>query len=350
MKNIGLVSLSLILSVLIGLSLAGSGSQPAENGGNKKLVIGFSLDTLKEARWIKDRDIFVAKAEELGAEVLVNSANSNDAAQLQNIDSLIAKNVDVLVIVPHDGAAMAKAVEKAHAKGIPVIAYDRLITGCDLDMYITFDNERVGELQAQYLISSLPKGQKSKIVRIYGAPTDNNAKLFKKGQDRVVDQAVKDGLVEVIHEDWADNWDPVNAKRIVNAAMASKGKDFAAILASNDGTAGGAIQALKEEDLAGKVIVTGQDADLVAVQRILAGTQHMTIYKPIKNIASSAAALAIKMAQGKPVIARSAVNNGKIDVPSLLLEVTTVQKDNVEETVVKDGFHTTEELGLSKDK
>ena len=347
MKNIGLVSLSLILSILIGLSLAGSGTQNVEKT-NKKLLIGFSMDTLKEARWIKDRDIFLAKAEELGAEVLVNSANSNDAEQLRNIDSLIAKNVDVLVVIPHDGAAMAKAVEKAHAKGIPVIAYDRLITGCDLDLYITFDNERVGELQAQYLVDSLPKGQKSKIVRIYGAPTDNNAKLFKKGQDKVIDQAVKDGLIEVIHEDWADNWDPGNAKRIVNAALASKGKDFKAVLASNDGTAGGAVQALKEENLVGKVIITGQDADLVAVQRILNGNQHMTIYKPIKNIASSAAELAVKMASKKPVIARNAVNNGKIDVPSVLLEVTIVDKENVRETVVKDGFHTEEALGLSK--
>ncbi|MCM8526644.1 MAG: substrate-binding domain-containing protein [Lentisphaeraceae bacterium] len=346
MKNIGLVTLSLILSLFIGLTLSSSTSTTDKTSESKKTVIGFSMDTLQEARWKKDRDIFVENAESLGAEVIVTSANSDDKQQIKDVETLITKKVDVIVIIPHDGKAMAKAVEMAHAAGIPVIAYDRLITESDLDLYITFDNEKVGETQAQYLVDSLPKGKKSKIVRIYGAPTDNNAKLFKSGQDRVIDKAVKDGLVEVVHEDWAENWAPGNAKKIMNAAISKNGTDIQGVLASNDGTAGGAVQVLKEEKIAGQVIVTGQDADLVAVQRIIGGQQHMTVYKPIKNIAASAAQLAHKLANGKPVIARSAIANGKIDVPSVLLEVTVVDKNNIEETIVKDGFHSKKDLGL----
>ena len=346
MKNIGLVTASLLLSLLIGLSLGGRNSPEITQDIERPVVIGFSMDTLKEARWQKDRDLFIAKAKDLGAEVKVQSANSDDTRQVKDVQSLISSGIDVLVIVPHNGEAMAKAVELAHDAHIPVIAYDRLVTSCDLDLYITFDNEKVGEIQGQYLVDKLPADEKSKIVRIYGAPTDNNAKLFKAGQDKALAAAIKSGKIEVLHEDWAQNWEPQNAKKIMNAAISKHGSSFQAVLASNDGTAGGAIQTLMEEDLAGKVLVTGQDADLVAVQRILSGSQHMTIYKPIKAIARKAAELAVQLAKGKPVIARNAIDNGFKKVPSVLLDVTVVTKDNVEETVIKDGFHTKDSVGL----
>ena len=345
MKNTGLVTVSLIISLLIGLALARSGNNPVQKE-SEGVVIGFSMDTLKEARWQKDRDIFISKAKELGAEVRVQSANSDDTRQIKDVKSLISSGIDILVIVPHNGEAMSKAVELAHEADIPVIAYDRLVTSCDLDLYITFDNERVGEIQGQYLVDNLPKDKKSRIVRLYGAPTDNNAKLFKAGQDKALSAAIQSGKIEVIHEDWAQNWEPQNAKKIMNAAVSKYGQNFSAVLASNDGTAGGAIQTLMEEDLAGKVLVTGQDADLVAVQRILAGTQHMTIYKPIKVIAAKAAELAVKMAKGKPVVASSQIDNGFRKVPSVLLDVTVVTKENIEETVIADGFHSKGDVGL----
>ena len=347
MKNIGLVTTSFLLSVLIGFALArDTGSIDKAESRDQRLVIGLSLDTLKEARWQKDRDLFVARAKELGAEVKVQSANSDDTRQVQDVQSLIAGGIDVLVVVPHNGEAMAKAVEIAHEVDIPVIAYDRLITSSDLDLYITFDNEKVGEIQGNYLVENLPVDGKSKIIRIYGAPTDNNAKLFKTGQDRALAGAIESGRIEVVHEDWADNWEPQRAKKIMNAAISKIGQDFDAVLASNDGTAGGAIQSLIEEDLAGKVLVTGQDADMVAVQRIMGGTQSMTIYKPIKTIATKAAELAIDLAKGKPVIAKHEIENGFKAVPSVLLDVTVVTKDNIEETVIADGFHSKSDLGM----
>jgi D-xylose transport system substrate-binding protein len=332
-----LVIVSCALSVVTGLVIA-RGGVGADGTTRQRPLIGLSMDTLKEERWQIDRDLFTQAAQDAGADVLVQSANSNHVVQMQNVESLITQKVDVLVIIPKDAAAMARGVELAHAANIPVLSYDRLITGCDLDLYLTFDNVKVGELQAQFLAERIPPGGKLRLIRIYGAKTDNNAKLFKQGQDNILNPLIAAGKVEVLFEDWAEDWKPENAKKITNAAITKIGPNFDAILASNDGTAGGAIQALTEEGLAGKITVTGQDADLAACQRIAQGTQAMTVYKPIQTIATRAADLALKLARRKPVIAKDAVNNGQIDVPSVLLEITAVTKENLRDTVVKDGF------------
>ena len=343
-----LVVASLAVSVLIGLVIvrgsAAQGGAASASSGPKVVKIGLSLDTLKEARWAKDRDAFVTRAKELGAEVTVLSANSDDTRQVADVESLITSKVDVIVIVPHDGKAMAKGVEVAGKAGIPVIAYDRIITDSALDLYMTFDNEHVGELQGQYILEKLKGTKPIRLVRIYGSRTDNNAVLFKNGQDKALKDAIASGAVQVVHEDWADDWKPDNAKRIMNAALTKHGKGIDAVLASNDTTALGAIQALKEEGLAGKVVVTGQDAELVAVQSIVAGQQSMSIYKPVKALARRAAEVAVALATGKPVIAKAELNNGKREVPTILLDVVTVTKENVDSTVVKDGFHTREEM------
>lgn len=341
-----LVTGSLVLSVLIGTVIArrgGKAAGPVGGASSGPPRIGLSLDTLKEERWQKDRDRFVAAAEKLGATVLVQSANSDDTRQIQDVESLISNGVDVLVIVPHDGAAMARGVAAAKKAGIPVISYDRLITGADLDLYLSFDNIKVGALQARYLVDKLPGG-KGKIVRIYGSKTDNNAKLFKQGQDTVLQPLIDRGDVQVVFEDWALDWKMENAKKIVNAAITAHGKDIQGVLASNDGTAGGAVQALKEEGLAGQVLVTGQDAELAACQRIMQGEQTMTVYKPLHLLADTAAAMAVKMAKREVIIANGSVDNGFEAVPSVLSDILAVDKGNMMETVVKDGFHTAESL------
>jgi D-xylose transport system substrate-binding protein len=328
---------SLVVSVAIGVVLSRSGRQGAPNG-TQKLVLGLSLDTLKEARWQRDRDEFVARARALGAEVLVQSANSDDARQLADVEALVSRGVSALVIVPHDGLAMAKAVAVAHKAGIPVLSYDRLIRDADVDLYVSFDNLRVGELQAKYLVGHLPPGPK-RIVRIYGARSDNNASLFKEGQDRIILPLARSGMVTVVHEDWAEDWKPEAAKKIVNAAITRNPDGIHGVLASNDGTASGAIQALLEEGLGGKVVVTGQDADLVACQNIARGMQHMTIYKPIRELATRAAEAAVRLGRRQVVVAKDSVNNGRVDVPSVLVDVVTVTKENLRETVVRDGYH-----------
>jgi D-xylose transport system substrate-binding protein len=339
-----LVIVSLLASVLIGLALASRGGKATGAAQDDRIVIGLSLDTLKEARWQADREQFVKRAGELGAEVRVLAANSDDTVQVSDVEKLITSKVDVLVIVPHDGTAMAKGVKMAHDADIPVIAYDRMIRDSDPDLYVSFDNEHVGELQARFLVEHLPTPGKGRIVRIYGAKTDNNAALFKRGQDRVLEPLIKSGDIEVVHEDWAEDWKPENAKRIVNAAITANGPRIDAVLASNDGTAGGAIQALSEEGLAGKVLVTGQDAETVALQRIAVGTQAMTIYKPLRTLASGAAELAVQMADRRVVVASKSIDNGHGLVPSVLFDVVTVTRDNILETVVRDGQATYDDV------
>jgi D-xylose transport system substrate-binding protein len=336
-----LVLVSCLASILTGLVLSRSGEA---NSQRARPLIGLSMDTLKEERWQGDRDMFVQRAKELGADVEYLSANSDDSRQIKDVEALITKGVDALVIIPHDGAACAKAVELAHEAGIPVMAYDRLITGCDLDLYMTFENVKVGELQAQFLVDAFAKNPgKKRLVVIYGSKSDNNAFLLKQGQDRILKPLIDRGELEIVHEDWAQDWKPENAKKIANAAitkaMASGGAlPFDAILASNDGTAGGAIQALTEEGLAGKIPVTGQDAEKAACQRIVAGSQSMTIYKPLKELASKAAEAAVTLARRRPLVAKAELDNGKVKVPSIFLEVISVTKDNLRDTVIRDGF------------
>jgi D-xylose transport system substrate-binding protein len=203
---------------------------------------------------------------------------------------------------------------------------------------------KVGEAQGGYAAAHLPVGRKARIVRIYGAPTDNNAKLFKQGQDNVLLPLVQSGKVEIVHEDWALDWKPENAKKIMNAAVTKAGRDIDIVVVSNDGTAGGAIQALLEEGLAGKVLVTGQDADLAACQRIMRGTQAMTVYKPLKNLASLAARVAVEVAKGNKPATTATLDNGNKHVPSIFEAIISVDKSNLMQSVVADGFHKAEDL------
>jgi D-xylose transport system substrate-binding protein len=326
-------------------STSSSGAKSGGGGGEKSGTIALLLPETKTTRYEEqDKPLFEAKVKALcpDCKLIYQNANQDAARQQQQAEAAITNGAKVLVLDAVDAKAAVATVNRAKAAGIPVIAYDRLIKDSDLDMYVSFDNVRVGELQAQFVVDQL-RG-KGTIVRIYGSKTDNNAAQFKQGQDHVLKPFIDRGDITVVHEDWADDWKPENAKRIMNAAITAKGTAFDAVLASNDGTAGGAIQALTEEGLAGKKIVTGQDAELVACQRIVAGTQAMSIYKPLKRLASSAAELAVKLGRRQVVVANQTTDNGKIAVPSLLNEVVTVTRANMADTVVKDGFHPYDEV------
>ena len=341
--RVWLVVVSCLVSVVTGLVLSRSpgGALPQARA---KPLIGLSLDTLKEERWQSDRDLFVKRAGELGAEVLVQAANSDDTRQMQDIEALISRKVDALVIVPHNGAAMVKAVNLAHEAGIPVLDYDRMIPDSDVDLYVSFDAVRIGRMQAQYLVDRFAGRWPKKIVRIYGAKTDANSHLMKQGQDEILAPLIKDRKIVVVHEDWTEDWKPENAKKIMQAALTNAGQGIDAVLAANDGTAGGAIQALTEEGLAGKVIVTGQDAELAACQRIVRGTQAMTIYKRLKILSGAAAEAAYKLATRKPIVAKDEVDNGREKVPAILIDSVVATKDNMLSTVAADGFHSREEI------
>jgi D-xylose transport system substrate-binding protein len=320
-------------------------SNSDKSGGNAadedKIKIGFSMDTLLEERWLKDRDLFKKAVESLGAEVEIQAANGDDAVQIAQAETLISKGVDLLVVVPHNAEAMAAIVKKAHLAGIKVMAYDRLVKNADIDMYVSFDNEKVGELQANAITKLVPKG---KYVYIGGAETDNNAHLFKKGVFKVLQPLINKGDITVVFDQWSKDWTPANALINMEAALKANHNQIDAVIAANDATAGGVIQALAAKGLAGKIPVAGQDAELTGVQRIVQGTQIMTVYKPIKLLTEKAAELAVRMARGENIEANRMINNGKIEVQSVLLSPIAVDKRNIDETIIRDGFHSREDV------
>lgn len=316
-------------------------SNDVKNKGDGKLRIGLSVSDLTLERWQHDRDFFVDKAEGLGAEVLVQSANGDEAKQVSQIQNMISQGIDALVIIAINSDALTTVVDQAKAEGIPVLAYDRLINGTDIDAYVSFDNVRVGEMQAEYLVEKVSTG---KYFLMGGSPTDNNAKMFREGQMNIIQPLVDKGDIEIVGDQWAKGWDANEALKIMENALTANKNDIDVVVASNDSTAGGAIQALEAQGLAGKVAISGQDADLAGVQRIAEGLQTMTVYKPIKAIAEKSAEVAIQLAKGEKPEADSTVNNGKLDVPFIKLDPIKVGKDNIVDTVIKDGFHSYDDV------
>lgn len=308
----------------------------SQAGVAKEIKIGMAIDDLRLERWQKDRDIFVAKAKTLGADVFVQSANGNEETQMAQIENMINRGVDVLVIIPYNGEVLSNVIAEAKREGIKVLAYDRMINNADIDFYISFDNEKVGELQAQSLVERVPQGN---YFLMGGSPVDNNAKLFRAGQMKVLNPLIKDGKIKVVGDQWADGWLPENALKIMENALTANNNKIDAVVASNDATAGGAVQALSAQGLAGKVAISGQDADLAAIKRIEAGTQTMTVYKPITKLANDAAEIAVQLGKGETPKSNATLNNGKKEVPSYLLTPISVDKKNIESTVITDGFH-----------
>lgn len=307
----------------------------------EKLKIGFSMDTLEEERWPRDRDLFKEAVMALGAEVVIREAKGDDTLQIVQAETLISEGIDLLVIVPHNAEAVATIVSKAHSAGIKVISYDRLVNNSSVDLYISFDNELVGELQAQAITRLVPKG---KYVYIGGANTDNNAHLVKKGVFNVLQPFIDRGDIQIVYDQWTENWTPENARANMEAALKINNNEIDAVIAANDATAGGVIKALEAQGLSGEIPVAGQDADLAAAQRIVEGTQTMTIYKPIKTLAYEAARAAIKMADGETIATDRKIYNGKLEIPSLLLAPIAVDKNNIDETIIADGFHLRDEV------
>jgi D-xylose transport system substrate-binding protein len=311
------------------------------------IKVGLCMDDYIQERWQKDRDLFVKKVEELGGKTLVESAKGDHELQLRQAQNLIKEGVKVLVIVPVNGESAAQIVEAAHSAKVQVISYDRLIKNSDLDYYVSYDNIKVGELQAEYLVKRKPVGN---FAVISGPTSDNNSLLVKIGQMNVLQSYVDNGSVKVLINEFAKAWHKDEAYNIINNYFESGNESLDAIVVANDGLAEGAIEALRKRGLEGKVLVSGQDADLEAGKCIVKGIQAMTIYKPIEAIAYSAAITAMKIAKNEPVRnADRLINNGKKDVPSILLSPTVVDKDNILSTVVADGHLKEDQLyGLDK--
>jgi D-xylose transport system substrate-binding protein len=322
----------------------GGGTTPPKRADTGAAKIGLLLDDLRQERWQRDRDLFVSRAEELRAKVEVRTGEGNPQTQLKAANELLDAGVKVLVVVPNDLAKAGAIVDAAAAKKVPVISYDRLIRDADVALYVSFDNVKVGRMQAEALLSRAPRGN---YVLLGGAETDNNARLLRDGQMEVLKPAVASGAVKIVAEPWIDRWDEGVAKTQM-AGILKKTKNIAAVVASNDSIAKGAIEALSEAKLDGKVPVSGQDAELGACQRIVAGTQSMTVYKPLKPLARMAAREAVNLANGQAIDSPVKMNNGKKEVPARLLDPISVDKSNLDVTVVSDGYHTRAEVYGSK--
>lgn len=309
--------------------------------------IGYLMDSLKVERWQTDLDVFQKRAKELGADVLVETAEGNDDLQFEQSKKLLDSGVNVLVLVPHDTDKAARIVDFAKSRHVPVISYERLVRNADVNLFVGSNAEVIGELQATALLHLAPKGN---YILIGGSPTDNNAKVLREGQLRVLKPSIDRREVKIVGNGWAKDWEPAEAYALTSKAIDAAKGDITAVVASNDGTAGGAIQALQEHQLAGKVLVSGQDADLAAIIRILDGTQTMTVYKPVGLQAKLAADAAINLAAGTPVKSAVPISNGDKTVPALFVAPVLVTKDNVKQTVIKDGFQNLETIQKSLPK
>ncbi|WP_075980526.1 sugar ABC transporter substrate-binding protein [Bacillus massilinigeriensis] len=308
---------------------------------DETIYVGFAIDTLKEERWYKDKSLFEDQVRKLGAEVKTLAANGIDEVQIKQAELLIEEGVDVLVVVPHDAEVSAKIVEIAHKAGVKVISYDRLIKNAEVDYYISFDNVKVGEIQASEILKKQSTGN---FAYIGGAESDNNAILFREGAMKVLQPLIDSGKIKLVFDQYTDEWKPTVAETNMKTALKKTNRHIDAVVAANDGTAGGVINALKEVKLAGKIPVSGQDAELEGVKRVANGTQTMTVYKPINLLASKAAELSVMVAKGEKIKAEAKTPNGKIDVPSILLEPIAVTKENIKDTIVKDGYLNEEEI------
>ena len=339
----------LSLGLIAGFGGISSKALPVRAEGAPELVIGLSMADLKEERWKRDRDLFVAKARELGARVLVQDAGGDAPTQIEQSKNLLLKGANVLVVIPKNADAAAPIVLEARKKGVPVLSYDRLIAGAAPDLYLSFDNYRVGEIQAAEILKKAPRG---KYLLLGGDPADQNASMLREGQMKILKPAVDAKEIEIVANPFCDKWLRAEATRYTEDALV-KHPDLAAIVASNDGTAGGAIAALQAKGRAGKVFVSGQDADLEACRNVARGLQAVTVYKPIRQIAEAAAASAVKLARGESgtavgeALAREGnfagrfleLERGKAKVPTFFLTPIPVTKENIDAAVIADGFH-----------
>lgn len=312
------------------------GPNPSETGGEG--AIALLLPDAKTARYETfDRPFFEARVAELGDyDVLYSNADQDAAKQQQQAESALAAGAGVLVLDAVDANAAVSIVRSANAEGVPVISYDRLIAGGDLAYYISFDNEKVGVLQATEFVEAVEETGGGGILMVNGSPTDSNAALFRAGAHRLIDAS---GL-EVLAEFDTPDWSPDKAQEWVAGQIAQYGDRIAGVYAANDGTAGGAVAALKAANVEPFPIVTGQDAELTALQRIVTGDQHMTVYKAIKPQAELAAEVAVALLHGEEVTAPMEIDG----VPTTLLDPVAVTVDNILETVVADGFWTVDDI------
>lgn len=342
-KSRRLAPAALIVAIVGMAAFPVSGSVQAARshaGLTGKVAFLFS-DFTTSARWQFDKQYYIADMKKLdpGIQVVVYDAKATQTTQQNQAKSALTSGAKLLLDVPVDSAQAAAIVRDAHANKprVPVIAYDRLITGAKEDAYASFDGFSVGVQQAKFLQAHVPKG--STIVEIAGSPTDNNAHLFHAGARSVLDPLVASGYYKLPYFKFTPNWDDATAQQEMASALNQLSNNVQGVLVANDGMAGGVIKALSNQKLAGKVVVTGQDATVAGIQQICLGNQSMTVYKPLKLLAGAAARITDTLLHGRAYkgnAKKTATGSGK--APTFLAKVVTVTKSNIKSTVIADKF------------
>lgn len=307
----------------------------------QEVQIGLSFESFVIERWMRERDVFVSAAKELGAEVNVQNANGDVEEQISQIEYFIKKQVDVIVVVAGDCEALSDVMIKAREAGIKTVSYDRLIMNAGCDLYISFDNTEVGRLMAESMLENIPDG--GDIFLIQGPLTDNNVSLIREG----IDETLAGSNLNVVYEANCPGWIAENAYTYTKEGL-KLDRNVKGIICGNDDLASQAFRALSEERLAGKVCVTGQDGDLAACQRIVEETQEMTAFKSVEQEASLAAKCAVLLGLGEEIEeVQDTAYDGTYNVPYLELQPIAVTKENMDEVIIKGGFHAKEDVYLN---
>jgi D-xylose transport system substrate-binding protein len=312
----------------------------ATAGAFAQVTVGVSWSNFQEERWKTDETAIKTQLEKLGAKYISADAAGSPEKQLADIDGLMAKGAKVLIVLAMDKDAILPAVNKATKQKVPVIAYDRLIEAPGV-FYITFDNKEVGRMQARAVYQAKPKGN---YVMIKGSPTDPNANFLREGQQEIIDAAVKKGDIKIVGEEYTDGWKPEVAQKNMEQILTKNGGKVDAVVASNDGTAGGVVAALSSKGLKG-VPVSGQDGDFAALNRVALGTQTVSVWKDARDLGKQAASAAVNLGAGKKVEGATSWNGGekKVALQAQFLKPVPITRDNLD-VVVKAGWIKKEEL------
>ena len=350
-----LVSLGIALTMFAGLAACGQpGTKPGEaaddanaaadtSNAGSTIKIGVALPTLQEERWQNDKAFFEEEAKKLdGVELLMQIADNDSDKQFSQIENLISQGIDALIVGAVDTAAIGQVVDRCQDEGIKVVAYCRLIQNANLDLLTLFDQYQVQEQSVKYALEHAPKG--NYVLLNADETTLPEAEKYKEAWYDYLQPYIDKGDITVVMDQYTQNWAANIAMANMENALAKTGNDIAAVLCANDGIAGGAIQALEAQGLAGKVVVTGHDADVTALKRIVAGTQSSTIFYNTRTQVIESLKAAVALVSGQSVKTTGTYNNGKMDVPALELDSQLVDKDNLEEVIIDGGIRTHEEI------
>lgn len=302
-----------------------------------KIKIGFLLATLKEERYQKDQKYFIEEAKRLGFEPILVSADNSPQVQASKVENLLSQGVKAIVLQPVNSGAAASLVKMAHEDKVPVVSYDRLISGAPVDFYVTQDSFQVGVLQAEAAVKAT--SGKGNYVILMGEAGHSVANEITRGVNSVLD---KHPEIKVVVKKNHEGWSSSLAMATVENALTQYKNKVDAVLANNSGMAHGAIQALSEQKLTGKVFVAGADADLASIKDIVAGKQQLEILKEIEPLAKTSAQVAFQLAKGEKVTPKLVVEANGFKIPSIATPVYAVNKDNLEEQIIKKGFHSRE--------